>query len=166
MNQKHTPLEVVHLVEYLRHEAAKPFEVFKDRQKVASLVPGLDRSGISRAMTADVSNPLFRAGLMMLAGARADFPRASGEQIANWLPDVVDLLWPQQRVCIREAFQREQRADGVEDAFQVDYLTDENPEHLDAWLRAAERYRAELDVAIVAARQRQLALQPQGAWAA
>lgn len=161
-----TSVEVLRVTQYLRAEAAKPFECFDGRQKVARQVPGLDRTAISRALNEDGSNPLYRTALMLVAAWVGGLPRADAERIANWPQHVVDLLYPAEQVCLTEAMQREQYADADEDVRQVDYLTDPNPEHLEAWKCAAERYRAELDVALVAVNRRLIELRPQLAGAA
>src|SRR5687767_9150948 len=114
--EKQSAAEILRLVEHLRLDAATIANVLFPRGKpIPAGIPGLNITGISRARTACIENPLFRLALWFLA-LTPDLAQLA----VNWLQALVTQMRATPG-CVRDLSMREQAIEGEETNLQLRY---------------------------------------------
>lgn len=142
---QHTAGEIVREMERLRVGAAEIVnQAFPVRRKLPVGIPGLHRTGVSRARAGCTSNPLYRLAMWFLV--------LSYEEcllLIRWLLDQVRLIRPAARASVHELSLREQVIEGQENNFQLAYTGGDLGARAD-WIRALRAERAVIDELLVA----------------
>lgn len=145
MNSQHGSVSVVRITESLRESAAAIVrEAFPGRLKVFGTVPGVHRTGISRARAGCSTSPLFRLALWFLALRRAGLPAARARLMVAWLDSLVRRLWSPCSSDIDALSRAEQSAEAAETELQLAYALGDTAVGAQ-WLAALRRERAAID---------------------
>lgn len=94
MNGQHTPAELVRLVDRMQEGAGRAVRrAIPGGLRLASLVPGLHRTAISRARCGHSSNPVARLCLFCLFLWRTGSPKRRSLMMIGYVLDFVDELY-------------------------------------------------------------------------
>ena len=113
------------VMDVLRDEAALELDTalsgVPGKRIDAAAVPGMTRTGISRAANGSESNPLYRIAAAFVLMKRLGLGKERAQRVVDWLQTIVNEVWPdEEERDFGQVMGQEQAIDSDEDRHQVD----------------------------------------------